>query len=306
VKIRSLLSLSVLSPALLLAIDYTFVDIDYDRATNKKFPWHVTGDYRKIGKADFRTHSVKHSHVHYTDAHASAYFSHYLTPHNALSWELGYSYMDFDWKGNPRFNQTEFHNALGSLALVSNCLERWRWIFNAGVTVDAKTFDFGSSAVYYGLMWGRYAFRRNIGLHIGAFAYGGIRNSYTLPIIGADWNFASCWKLNAIFPLEFSLEYTMTPRWSTALDYSTFGGPYRFPRRVDGGHGKYHDAIFSVYSNGLEWNLNYKRDSKFWAGIGAGWNFGGWILIKNRNNRHGKYYKFDGAPYAQANLAFNF
>ncbi len=305
-KIRSLFLLCLLSPALLSAVDYAFVDIDYERATNRRFPWHLVGDYRKIGKAEFTTDSVKHSHVFYTDAHASAYYSHFLNPNNALSWELGYTYLRFDWDENPRFDQEDFYNALASVAWISNSLERWRWIFNIGATVDGQTFNFGNSGVYYGLAWGRYQYRDTLGLHVGLFGYTGIKNNYVLPVLGADWNFACKWKLNAIFPLKFSLQYAIAEHWSTDLAYSTFGGPYKFPRRVDGGHGKYHDAIFSVYSSGVEWDLKFNVDCRFWASVGAGWNFGGWILIKNSHNQHGKYYKYDSAPYAQANLAFNF
>lgn len=296
-KIFYLAPLFFLTTSYELITDYSFV--------NKKHPVHFDGEFRDVGKAKFYTHGVKGSHQEYQDAHAFLYYSHYVTPDNSLSWKVGYSFLNFNWLQNPRFTENDYNFANASLGWVSTSVPNWRWILATGVSVDAKTFDFGQSGVYYGLMWGRYHFSDTLGMHLGWAGYYGVENGYLVPIIGVDWRTGK-WKFNAIFPVNISIEYLFNKYWSSALEIASFGRPYRFPMRVHGGIGQYHNGIFEVYSNGLELDIKFNTGGSFLASFGGGWNWGGWILIKDHDNKHGKYYKFEGAPYVQAKLAFSF
>jgi hypothetical protein len=298
VKLRYLIPVFFLTTSYELITDYRFVD--------KKHPFHFDGEYRDVGKAKFRTHSVRGFHAAYQDAHTFLYYSHYLTPDNSLSWKVGYSFLDFNWLQNPRFHDNGYHFANASLGWVSTSIENWRWILSTGVSVDAQTFDFGRSGVYYGMMWGRYHFSPTIGMHIGWAGYVGVENGYLLPIVGIDWQASTNWRINAIFPVNFSIEYLFNQYWKTTLEIATFGRPYRFPIRIHGGVGQYRNGIFEVYSLGTELDVKFNTGGGFCASFGGGWNYGGWILIKNHDNEHGKYYKFDGAPYIQGKLAFSF
>ncbi len=120
-KLRYLIPVSFLSSSYLLVTDYCFID--------KKDPWHFSGEYRDVGKAKFRTHSVRGTRAAYEDAHAFLYYSHYLTDHNALSWQAGYSFLDFNWLKNPRFKDSGYHFANASLGWVTTSLKNWRWVF---------------------------------------------------------------------------------------------------------------------------------------------------------------------------------
>lgn len=297
-KIRYLTPIYFLTTSYALITDYCFVD--------KRTPFHFSGEYRDVGKAKFRTHSVRGSHATYEDAHAFFYYSHYLNSNNSLSWQVGYSFLDFNWLKNPRFHESDYHFANASLAWVSTSLRNWRWIISTAVSVDAQTFDFGKSGVYYGLMWGRYQYSPTIGMHLGWAGYVGVENGYLLPIAGIDWQAATKWRINAIFPINFSIEYYINRYWKTTLEIATFGRPYRFPIRIHGGVGQFRNGIFEVYSIGTELDIKFHTGSAFWASVGGGWNYGGWILIKNHDNEHGKYYKFNGAPYVQGKIAFSF
>ncbi|MBI3237078.1 MAG: hypothetical protein HYZ48_05215 [Chlamydiales bacterium] len=281
-----------------LITDYSFVD--------KKHPVHFEGEFRNVFPAEFRTHSVKGSHVNYQDAHAFLYYSHYLTPDNSLSWKAGYSFLDFDWKKNPRFTGDDYHFASASLGWVSTSLKDWRWILSGAVSVDTKTWNFGQSGVYYGLMWGRYQFLPNLGMHVGWAGYVGVKNGYILPILGLDWKASKHIQVNGIFPINVSIEYLFDSHFSACLMWATFGRPYRFPMRAHGGIGDYKNGIFEVYSKGLELDFKFKTGNAFSASIGGGWNFGGWIFIKDSHNHHGKYYKFDDAPYIQGQITATF
>lgn len=285
----------------LCAAEYGFLDyyfVDPDR------PIHFAGRYRQIGKADFETH--RRGDVNYADGYASVFYTHFLDLDNSLSWGVGYDYLKFDWIKNPRFSQKHFNYATASLGYVSTTLEKWRWIVNAGLTVDANHFNFGQTAVYHGMLWGRYHFSECCGVHVGAMGWYGVKNGYALPIFGFDWKFWSNWTASAIFPINFSLNYAFDDNWSAEVAYSGFGGPYRYPRRADDGKGGFHDPIFEIYSRGVDLNLLYKYDHLLRVALGGGWNGGGWIFIKDHNNDHGKYFHYNSAFYAQATLAFTF
>lgn len=293
-----LIPLFLLTTSYELVTDYSFV--------SKKHPVYFDGEFREVGRAEFYTHGVRGSHMEYQDAHAFLYYSHYLTPDNSLSWKVGYSFLDFNWPQNPRFNGNDYHFASTSLGWVSTSITNWRWILATGISVDAQTWDFGQSGVYYGLMWGRYAYSDTLGLHAGWAGYYGVENGYLFPIVGLDYRCGKRWKFNAIFPLNVSIEYLFNRYWSSMLELATFGRPYRFPMRVHGGIGKFENGIFEVYSNGIELDIKFHSGGAFLASFGGGWNWGGWILIKDHANHHGKYYKFDGAPYIQAKLGLSF
>ncbi len=296
VRLRYLLPLFFLTTSYELVTDYGFV--------SKKHPVHFDSEFRDIGKAKFRTHPVKGSHEQYQDAHAFLYYSHYLTPDNSLSWKVGYSYLGFDWHQNPRFKEKDYHFVNASLGWVSTSINDWRWILATGVSVDARSFNFGQTGVYYGLMWGRYHFSDTIGMHLGWAGYVGVRNGYLLPIVGIDWRVGQHWKFNGIFPINLSIEYLFNEHWSTSLEVASFGRPYRFPMRAREGVGRFRNCIFEVYSKGIELDMKFKTGRGFHASFGGGWNFGGWIVIKDHHNHHGKYYKYNGAPYVQGKLTF--
>lgn len=304
----------ILGSQILSAADYTFVDLNApwhfgaDFSTQKKTrPWHIEADYQTVGKAKFRTHGVRDTKISSQTAYGSVFYSHFVNDTNALSWQLGYNYLRFDWDKNPRFHQKDFNYGMASLAWVSHSLEQWRWVMTAGVSVDLEWLkSFHESAVYYGLLWGRLAYNQNTGLHIGFFGYAGVQNGYLLPVLGVDWKFGDAWRVNAIFPFDFSVDYYFNCNWFASLSSSSFGGPYKFPRRFRGGVDKFHDGIFQYYSTGADLSLSCDYNSYFRARVAGGYNFGGWVMIKDKHDRHGRYYKFKEAPYGIVEMSATF
>jgi len=268
-------------------------------------PFFVTADFRAIGQAPFRSSRFRHSHATYADSSDGLYYTLFINPRNSLSFELSYSYLKFDWDQNPRFREGIYNYGDVSLSWISTAWEKWLWIITNGVTVDAKEVNFKESGVFYTSWWGRYSFTKDFAGHLGVLGYAGIRNHYILPILGFDWQMARAWRLHAIFPYDLSLRMYVHPEWFFSLRYASFGY-YRYPRRASGGIGKFDRAIFDLYSKGVELGINYATASHFEAGIGGGWNLGGWIHIKDRHNHHPKYFRYKGAPYGHAYLSFNF
>ncbi len=292
----ALLSSCLLTSA--YASNYCFVD--------KEHPVHVEGSFAKAAGAKITTHPVKGSRLHYAEGDGSVYYSHYLNPENALSWQLGVNYVGLGWDQNPRFRENNYYYGIASLAWISHSIDKWRWILNGGVAVDTRTFNFGQSGVYYGMLWGRYQQTENIGLHLGFFGYYGSKNGYVLPILGMDWKWSPHWHFKAVFPMDVSLDYLFAKHWHTSAIFSSFGGPYRFPRRLHEGEGRYKNGIFEVYATTVELDLKFVQKEIFKVGAGIGWTFGGWLLIKDAQNHHGKYYNYDPALYGRVFAAVTF
>ena len=287
--------LAILSP--LLATDYAF--LNEDTFIDQEHILHIESDYSVVGSASFENSHLQNTKLNYSEGNASAYFTHFFDQENALVWQVGANYVGLGWKDNPVFTQDNYAYGITSLGLVSHSLEKWKWIINGGVAVSAKTFNFGQSGVYFTTLWGRYEQRKNLGVHLGFFAYYGALNGYVLPILGLDWKPAPKWELKAIFPLEASLTHHFTDFFTSSVLATSLGGPYRFPRRIQGGIGEDQNGIFKVFSTAMEWNLQFAIENFCSLGAGGGYDFGGWIQVANEHSHHKRYYNFNGAPYAR-------
>jgi hypothetical protein len=269
--------------------------------------WHFEGDYQANGKASFRSPDyIKHSHVFHAESYGAAYYTQFVNPENSLSAHMGYSQVVFDWKANPRFTQDVFQFVHTSIGWVSDSVKNWRWVVSSGFSFEPNGFAFGKSAVYNGMGWGRYALSERMGIHVGVWGYGGIHNSYVLPVVGIDWRPTKHWGVNGVFPLDTSLQYYFNDSWDLKLAYVGFGGPYKYPIRAHGGINGFKSPICMIHSTGVELGLRYRYKDYVALSVGGGWDFGGWILIKNGDNRRGAYFKYDSTPYGQANVMITF
>jgi len=275
---------------------------------NGKDHWNFETDFAAASNAKFyKPDSSHNSKMQYAEGTTSIFYNHFVSENNALAYQIGMNYTHLGWNQNPRFSGQDYYYGIASIAWVSYAIERWRWVINTGVSFDAEKFDVGNSGVYYTLLWGRYQYTSTFAMHVGFLGYyGAAKNGYMLPVLGCDWWWSNKWEYKIIFPLETSVHYHFNNNWSTAIMFTTFGGPYRFPRRILGGREKYENGIFEIYSTGIELDMKYKASSCLKAGVGGGCNFGGWILIKDHANHHGRYYKFNASAYGRAYLTFSF
>ncbi len=285
-----------------VAAEYGFSNyyfIDPSRA------WHIEGKYRAIDKASFA--SSQQGFLYYTDADASLYYSQFINNENSISYEIGYDFLRINWAKNPGFHETQFNYLIGSIGYVSTTLERWIWVINAGFSVDAARLDFAKSGVGHGMVWGRYQFTSHSKFHLGILGWYGILNGKAFPIFGFEWLFNDRWKANVVYPGNFSLEYSFLDHWMVELAYAFFGGPYyRYPRRAYQGINGLKDPIFTLFSSGAELNIKFLFEHLFHATLGFGWDFSGWILIKDQNNHNGHYYPYKSAPFIKGDLRFTF
>jgi len=289
-------------PILTHALDYTLAT-DYC-FIHRRDRVYVDGFFTPVAGASIDKRGFRGSDLHYAEGAGAIFINAYPAEDHALSFELGYSYMRLNWDQNPAFKQDHFNDAIFSIAYITTAMKQWRWVVNLGVHANLDNFNMGSNAFYTGTIWGRLAYSDPLGIHIGVVGQTGVKSTYLFPILGFDWYFHRQWKINAVFPLDFSLNYFFAKNWSTALSYRSFGGWYRSFHRV-GKKENLPESMVSVHANGLDLGI-YFNSKHFSAGVFGGANFGGWILIRNRHGAKPIYFHFDAAAYGGVKASLEF
>lgn len=213
---------------------------------------------------------------------------------------VSYTSTLLEWKNNPWFEQDRFNTFTLSLAAFTERLHKWFWRAQLNINIDANNCNIGDYGFYDLLLWGRYEFCKNVGVHLGFIAQTGMRMDRVYPIFGFDWKISNNWKLSLVFPVNMALEYTLNSCWSVALAARTFD----FRHRV-GKHQCHARWLVRYQNTGAELAVNYKN-SRLSANIHAGYALGGKVTISTPTNNHPRHYRLEAAPYAGAEVIVNF
>ncbi len=290
-------------PCAMFALDLTHIN-DYlflEMGKNVEFE----GFYQLIGNSDFRTRGFTNQHIRMTEAGASFYAGGKIDSVNAICAEIGYNYLNLDWKQNPRFTQRDFNDIVTSVAFTSTGIKDWRWILEVGAQMNLDYFSIPHNTTWTGVCWGRYAFKPNIGVHFGFLGNTGVKYTKVLPIIGMDMRPHPKIQMNAVFPLDFSFAYLFNSAWRLAAHYRSFGGWWKANHRIQPETLSPQGALVTQSASGADLGIYYKKYG-FSFSLFGGYTFQGWLLVQNPNHSNYRYYKFKSAPYvgAKAEAAF--
>ncbi len=203
------------------------------------------------------------------------------------------------WPGNPWFDQEHFNLLSLNVTGFTKRLERWFWRSQISINTDTDEWR-GPYTSYDIILWGRYAYLKNIGLHIGVWVQTGLRLDRVYPILGADWQFSPNWKLNLVYPVNLAIEYTLSRVWSLALAIRNFNSRFRV----------HHESSCAKsllrYTNvGTEFAIRYEQGTTT-ANLHAGYALGGKYRVANPHNHHAHNYRFDPAPYVGGEVNVRF
>jgi hypothetical protein len=300
---KTLFFLSLLmAPLLVYALDSSF-GTDYSFIHHGNYV-NVEGYFSAASKAKIDKKGFHGSHLRYGEQGSAIFINAYPAKHHAFSIQLGYGLTDLNWKQNPAFKQKTFSDGIFSLGYISTAIEHWRWVINLGAHANLDHFSWSRNTFYRGMLWGRLTCRKTVGAHLGVLGQSGVKSSYLFPILVFDWAFHEKWKINAIFPLDFSLHYFFAKNWSSALSYRSFGGWYHSFHRV-GKNEREPESMVSVHSNGVDLGIDLNT-KHFSAELFVGANLGGWMLIRNRHGGHSRYFHFDSAAYGGIRASLKF
>lgn len=220
----------------------------------------------------------------------------------AINLSVNYSPTHIEWEDdNPWFDQENFHIVSFSVGASTQRLCKWLWRGQANINADISEISAGFSYCTYDfLLWGRYEYCNNIGIHAGLIVETGMRTDRVYPILGVDWAINSKWKLNLVLPVNVSLEYYATEAWTLALE----GRNFSFRDRV-GRHEANPRSVVRYNNVGAEFAAKFTR-SKVALNLHAGATLGGRFRVADPSNHHPRTYKFDSAAYAGGEFTARF
>jgi hypothetical protein len=281
-------------------LPFLFASLAFGESLWDFHPLHVGANAIAIGKADVdvKNSSGKDGHLTFNKANA---FTYMLLPISRESYffpRIEYNVFTMDWTKNPKFHQTHFAYVQFALTFLSTAVEKWRWItridYNIGANHFSKPKTYG---LFSALIWGTHELHRKWHYHIGALGYTGFKGQEVYPIIGFDYRPNKKWMFQAVFPINYSIEYNLTKEWCLSVR----GRPLKERFRT-GKNELQPRSVFSYSSLGAEFNARYEKFLRLELEMFAGYNFGGDMYIKDQNGKHPLYTHVKGAPYIGANL----
>jgi len=206
-----------------------------------------------------------------------------------------------NYSKNPFFNQKNFDTATLLFSTFTERLDDWQWRAQVAINFDDLPYwNFSDYMNYDILAWGRYAFYENLGLHIGFWVQTGMEFDRVYPIIGIDWKCGD-WAINAVFPVDLSVVYTINDEWNIALAGRFIDQRHRAKRDEP-----VREAFWHYQSGGAELALNYNPIPTVSINVHGGYSFGGHLTICNQHYHRLSRLKLGDAPYGGAEIAVHF
>lgn len=288
---------------LLLASE--FVDGDYgsekiNEDERGPFSFNITAD--AIGKADFKKWYIDNQHLEYSDINMNGSCIFYYEPYYSEGAQItvGYEFTRLLWRQNPFFDKTSFHTPSIAIEAFTKRAANWLWQGLARMNVDGDDWNLNLYANYDLLLWGRYTYLCDLGIHAGFLAQTGMKIDHIWPIIGFDWKYNDHWMINAVYPVNMSIVYSFNKVWSTSLAIRTFDHRQRVGKKEPLSRG-----LWRYRGSGIELGATYE-ESWVTANIHVGSTYFSELVISNRHNDHKRHFKLKNAPYfgGEVNLTF--
>lgn len=260
----------------------------------------VDGD--RIGKAKLHHHHKGHINYAFAEADATAVVWYNRCYKEGLQLGVGYEYSYLKMDKNPFFKRKRYPTFTATAAFFTHRACDWKWIFAVNYNIDADKWNFNDYSTWDLLLWGRYDYCDNIGLHAGLYAQTGMKMDRVWPVLGFDWQINSRWKINAVFPIDMAIIYTINDNWNLAIAGRTFNDRHRAGRK-----GHFRKAIWRYENSGIEGAINnITFNGALTLNVHAGYAFGGRLRIANMHNHdiHRRYFR--GSCYAGGQISLNF
>lgn len=270
--------------------------------TDEKGPFFVRAGFDIIGKSEFNKGAYKGEKFCFAeyDIDGSAVIHYNECKREGLAVTLGYSHYNLQWHNNPFFHTKNFNVISTGIGFFSHRLERWDWKGLVKMNFDPCHLNFQNYVNWDLMVWGRYDLGYNWGFHTGFYALTGMKIDRVYPIIGLDWTINEQWKINAIFPLNFSVIYTWDCNWSFSLASRIWDIRCRVGQDEPLSKG-----LWEYCNVGIELATNYQY--RGWnINAHLGYSTGGRLILSDRHRHHTHRYNFNAAPYLGGEAAYNF
>lgn len=265
-------------------------------------PFHVKFNFDSTAKADMKHKSQ--GKIQYAEVDLEGRMVVYYDEcHKDAAYVLaGYEYTRINWNRNPFFNQKDFNTVSLGIGASSKRMYDWLWLGEVRANFDVNHFRFSEYITWDLFAWGRYTYCPGFNIHVGILAFTGMKFDRVFPIIGFDWFITENWKLNAVFPLDMSIEYFLTDNWSISLAAKGILSRHRV-----GPNENITRAVVVYTAGGIELGLDYLScDGRFSANAHVGEMIGGRLKVANRHYHHKRHFDFKTSPYVGGEVAYRF
>jgi hypothetical protein len=271
--------------------------------SNTPFQFQILGDYifnakvnncKRLGDLQVATAQADLNAVYYYDP----------CHEEGLTAGLSYQWNRLHLQHNPYFSQDNINTASIILSAFTKRVCDWKWTAQVSFNFDnLEYWDFNHYMNYDVFLWGRYTYCQNLGLHAGLYVQTGMKVDRVYPIVGVDWKINDSWMINAIFPMNVSVIYTINCEWNIALAGRFFDQIHRVKKDEP-----VPMAVWHYQASAVELAANYMPYKWLTANVHAGSTVGGTLKITNSHyESHPRArLKLDPAPYVGAQLTATF
>lgn len=257
-----------------------------------------------IEKAQIDKKRFRCQHFTYQDSHinAGAVFYYNRCCKEGLRLALSYDFTRLVWHRNPYFHRKNFYTFSFGLQAFTHRVYRWLWQAQFMINLDTRHMNNPSHYANYDfLLWGRYDYCSNIGVHAGILAQTGMKIDRVYPIIGFDWQVDPKLKLNVVYPVNLSMIYNITPDWTASIAGRVFNRRQRVGRDEPLSRG-----LWAYRANGIEAATSYFLNSWLKFNVHVGHTFGTKLTVADRHYRHKHHIRIKGSRYVGGEVAANF
>jgi hypothetical protein len=274
---------------------------DFDEVVKCKNFTNIKGHADFLGNAKIQNGIFADQELRYNEQELVWAYNFCKDEHNGIYGGVGFANYYLGWQDNPFFYRRNFPTINFILGGFTSYFKSWFWQGGAVVNVDANNTDLGDYAMYTVLAWGRYAYCKTLGLHIGVLGWTGIRQTWVLPVLGLDYKFCDTWSINLIFPINVSLVYKLTEHWALLLN-----GKLIYNRHRVSENEPTPKAIWQYRNIGTELALEYKYDKFITANVHGGLMFAARLQISDENDRNKHTFRTNAAPYVGTGFDIKF
>ncbi|MEM1283300.1 MAG: hypothetical protein AAGG81_07080 [Chlamydiota bacterium] len=276
---------------------------DIDEPQEHPGPFRIEGEFDSVASTHFKKDGFRDQKMSFSNWRGSTgmAFCYLAYAREAYAAGVAYNYARLCWDENPFFHQTDFSQVSFLLRLFSNRFCDWIWQGQLAVNVDANQWNFSYYTNYDLVLWGKYDYNDLTNLHLGVIVQTGMKMDRVYPVVGFDYKYNKCWKLNAVFPVNISLEYCYDCCLTAALAMRFFDVRYRVNKNENLSMG-----LFSYRNSGVEFALLYEDNPRLEGNIHVGSTLGGMLRISDRDNKHPKHFKLEPALYVGGELVWSF
>lgn len=267
------------------------------------FSFNIYGDWVSRAKVERNWYGIKNLEFAATELQASMVYYYNACVKEGASVGLNYQRTYVNAHYNPFFNEKWVDTLSLVLGAATERVCNWIWRGQLSINFDnIQHWNFNDYMNYDLLVWGRYDFMPNFGVHIGFLGQTGMKIDRFYPIIGFDYTYDCHWKVNVVYPVNVSIIYTYSPELSIALAGRAFDERHRLKESTL----YLSEGLWTYRMAGVELDLTYTPWIWLSANVHAGITTGGIFKIANRQYNDKRRFHVDSSGYAGADVKLNF